>query len=161
MCGSKAAQLSCAAPKKERKPRFAEEKSCPLTFVSNPIRPWRILILPYPRNGIPVPHRIKITVARKKLLAQRRRREGVYNRTAEASVTFPGGADTRERADSPRSGGWSIADFVSAKRNAGEFCFLCFITKEVPARHEGYKLAILEKVCLPGCAGSGYFPSIL
>ena len=65
-------------PIKERNWSFAEEKSCPLTFVSSPIRPWRILILPYPRNGIPVPHRIKITVARKKLLAQRRRREGVY-----------------------------------------------------------------------------------
>ena len=71
----------------------------------------------------------EITNAREKLLAQRRRREGVYNRVAGASVTFPGGAGTRERADSPRTGGWSIADFVSAKRNAGEFCFLCFITK--------------------------------
>ena len=96
------------------------------TFVPSPIRPWRILILPYPRNGIPVPHRIKITVARKKLLAQRRRREGVYtlkgtgNRAAEASVTFSGGADARERADGPRTGDRSIADFASAKA-AAEF----------------------------------------
>ena len=90
------------------------------TFVSSPIRPWRILILPYPRNGIPVPHRIKITVARKKLLAQRRRREGVYNRAAGASVTFSGGADARERADGPRTGDRSIADFASA-RAAAEF----------------------------------------
>ena len=66
------------------------------------------------------PYKTEITNAREKLLAQRRRREGVYNRTAEASVTFPGGADTRERADSPRPGGWSIADFVSA-RAAAEF----------------------------------------
>ena len=87
----------------------------------------------------------EITNAREKLLAQRRRREGVYNRAAGASVTFPGGADTRERADSPRPGGWSIADFVSAKRNAGEFCFLCFITKEVPARHEGCRLVPQQK----------------
>ena len=75
-------------------------------------------------------------------------------------MTFPGGADTRERADSPRPGGWSIADFVSAKRYAGELCFLWFVPKEVPARHEGYKLAILEKVCLPGCAGPRELPSI-
>ena len=103
------------------------------------------------------PYKTEITNAREKLVAQRRRREGVYNRTAEASVTFPGGAGTRERADSPRPGGWSIADFVSAKRNAGEFCFLCFITKEVPARHEGYRLTIPQKVCLPGCAGPTIF----
>ena len=95
----------------------------------------------------------EITNAWEKLVAQRRRREGVYNRTAEASVTFPGGADTRERADSPRTGGWSIADFVSAKRNAGELCFLWFVPKEVPARHEGYRLAIPPKVNFPGCAG--------
>ena len=106
---------------------------------------------------------MEITNAREKLLAQRRRREGVYtlkgtgNRAAEASETFSGGADTRERADSPRTGGWSIADFVSAKRNAGEFCFLCFITKEVPARHEGYRLTIPQKVDSPGCAGSEIF----
>ena len=87
----------------------------------------------------------EITNAREKLVAQRRRREGVYNRVAGASVTFPGGAGTRERADSPRTGGWSIADFVSAKRNAGEFCFLCFITKEVPARHEGCRLVPQQK----------------
>ena len=97
------------------------------------------------------PYKTEITNAREKLLAQQRRREGVYtlkgtgNRAAEASVTFPGGADTRERADSPRPGGWSIADFVSAKRNAGEFCFLCFITKEVPARHEGCRLVPQQK----------------
>ena len=103
------------------------------------------------------PYKTEITNAREKLVAQRRRREGVYNRVAGASVTFPGGAGTRERADSPRPGGWSIADFVSAKRNAGEFCFLCFITKEVPARHEGCKLAILPKVYLPGCAGPTIF----
>ena len=83
--------------------------------------------------------------------------KGTGNRAAEASVTFPGGADTRERADSPRTGGWSIADFVPAKRDAGEFCFLCFITKEVPARHEGYRLAILQKVNPPGCAGPKIF----
>ena len=87
--------------------------------------------------------------------------KGTGNRAAEASVTFPGGADTRERADSPRSGGWSIADFVSAKRNAGEFCFLCFITKEVPARHEGYRLVPQLKVCLPGCAGPIIFRLLL
>ena len=103
------------------------------------------------------PYKTEITNAREKLVAQRRCREGVYNRVAGASVTFPGGAGTRERADSPRPGGWSIADFVSAKRNAGEFCFLCFITKEVPARHEGYRLAIPPKVCLPGCAGFTIF----
>ena len=91
------------------------------------------------------PYKTEITNAREKLLAQRRRREGVYNRAAGASVTFPGGADTRERADSPRTGGWSIADFVSAKRNAGEFCFLCFITKEVPAQHEGCRLVPQQK----------------
>ena len=107
------------------------------------------------------PYKTEITSAREKLVAQRRRREGVYNRAAEASVTFPGGADTRERADSPRTGGWSIADFVSAKRNAGEFCFLCFITKEVPARHEGCKLAIPQKVYLPGCAGPAIFRAYL
>ena len=60
----------------------------------------------------------KNTAAREKLLAQRRRREGVYNRAAEASGTFSGGADTRERADSPRPGGWSVADFVSASMRA-------------------------------------------
>ena len=91
------------------------------------------------------PYKTEITNAREKLVAQRRRREGVYNRVAGASVTFPGGAGTRERADSPRPGGWSIADFVSAKRNAGEFCFLCFITKEVPARHEGCRLVPQQK----------------
>ena len=79
------------------------------------------------------------------------------NRAGEASVTFSGGVDARERADGPRTGGWSIADFVSAKRNAGEFCFLCFITKEVPARHEGYRLTIPQKVDSPGCAGSEIF----
>ena len=62
----------------------------------------------------------KNTVARKKLLAQRRRREGVYNRAAGASVTFSGGADARERADGPRTGDRSIADFASA-RAAAEF----------------------------------------
>ncbi len=103
------------------------------------------------------PYTMEITNAREKLLAQQRRREGVYNRAAEASVTFPGGADTRERADSPRPGGWSTADFVSAKRYAGEFCFLCFITKEVPARHEGCKLVPQLKVILPGCAGPTIF----
>ena len=93
----------------------------------------------------------EITNAREKLLAQQRRREGVYtlkgtgNRAAEASGTFPGGADTRERADSPRTGGWSIADFVSAKRNAGELCFLWFVPKEVPARHEGCRLVPQQK----------------
>ena len=107
------------------------------------------------------PYKMEITNAREKLVAQRRRREGVYNRVAGASVTFPGGAGTRERADSPRSGGWSIADFVSAKRNAGEFCFLCFITKEVPARHEGCKPAIPQKVYLPGCAGPSIFRAYL
>ena len=62
----------------------------------------------------------KNTVARKKLLAQRRRREDVYNRAAGASVTFSGGADARERADGPRTGDRSIADFASA-RAAAEF----------------------------------------
>ena len=109
-----------SAAYKGKKQWFADSKFYLLTQATSPIRLGRIWILPYPRNGIPVPHRIKITVARKKLLAQRRRREGVYNRTAEASVTFPGGADTRERADSPRTGGWSIADFASA-RAAAEF----------------------------------------
>ena len=62
----------------------------------------------------------KNTVARKKLLAQRRRREDVYNRAAGASVTFSGGADARERADGPRTGDRSTADFASA-RAAAEF----------------------------------------
>ena len=66
----------------------------------------------------------EITNAREKLLAQRRRREGVYNRVAGASVTFPGGADARERADSPRPGGWSIADFVSASMRATDWRYL-------------------------------------
>ena len=87
------------------------------------------------------------------MLAQRRRREGVYNRAAGASVTFSGGADARERADGPRTGDRSIADFVSAKRYAGELCFLWFVPKEVPARHEGYRLAVPSKVNFPGCAG--------
>ena len=45
----------------------------------------------------------------------------------------------------------------TVQRNAGEFCFLCFITKEVPARHEGCRLTIPQKVYLPGCAGSAIF----
>ena len=103
----------------------------------------------------------EITNAREKLVAQRRRREGVYNRAAGASVTFFGGADARERTDGPRTGDRSIADFAAAKRYAGEFCFLCFITKEVPARHEGCKPAIPQKVYLPGCAGPSIFRAYL
>ena len=33
----------------------------------------------------------------------------------------------------------------TVQRNAGEFCFLCFITKEVPARHEGCRLVPQQK----------------
>ena len=48
----------------------------------------------------------------------------------------------------------------TVQRNAGELCFLWFGPKEVPARHEGYRLTIPQKVSLPGSAGSRYFPSI-
>ena len=46
--------------------------------------------------------------------------KGTGNRAAGASVTFFGRADARERADGPRTGDRSIADFASA-RAAAEF----------------------------------------
>ena len=80
------------------------------------------------------PYKTEITNAREKLVAQQRRREGVYNRAAEASVTFSGRGGARKWS------GWS--PYRGPKRNG-----LC------PAEHEGYRLAVPSKVNFPGCAG--------
>ena len=118
MCGLKAAQLSCAAPKRERNCRFAGKgtyhlisaykprsflkswgrpaggglsaahKRTKLEFCRGEVLSAHFCLKPYPpvadlnstlsaqRNTGSASN--KNTVARKKLLAQRRRREGVY-----------------------------------------------------------------------------------
>ena len=153
-------------PQRERNRRFAAKKPCPLTFVSSLIRPWRILILPYPRNGIPVPPRKRqrnsgISKAAVSVLSAVGRSEGMpppcvrrqkMDHGAEQApwAIFPSvpGGEARAAA-APLRG--------TVQRNAGELCFLWFVPKEVPARHEGYRLTIPQKVYLPGCAGLTIF----